>query len=601
MDWFTAAGSIFQGMYDKSKQYQKEDFVLRAEELKAERDSLINRKNKKYDLELAAYYKENEKKKKIDSLNSAFAKIYDGADPSTNTAFTAYASDYLAATDDNFYKMDVNERSRKINNLALSIKNNGGKLITYDMQSQDPDKLANTLAAEEKLILKKYKDELQKSKDNNFLVNKVLGKSTTIDEKSLSDAVNAEKKASEIVIKTDEGNTTDDKEFVLPGEFNAIPPVKSKEFKTAYKDALKDTNFDIKGNNTFKFMNSLGTYGGADELSLKFNKTDSKIEGMNANGQAQVEFFEHMFNEVKKTKTSDNIFAITGEAYENVPNELNSDKVYSNMSSILDQNRHGNIKEDVKWGLGGEVRLTTFVPLNVADANGNLIINGVKVGNLDEGQMNTINGYLNNFLLKKTSEQKLGKSETSQGALNKNYRKLYKGEGGMLEEFNKYMLDNDPNLATALENAKTKINESTVTTEGSAVDAPKDGPEETNQVTGFTLGTNKDNLNSIVIPEDMTFSNGITVKKGDKIPLTPKNVELLQSENNSEINSLIAQGTKFGIDTDKNAPNLNIIPEFIRVSNKRGGTKLVPNPDHPKNKKKESTTTVRKINKKKIR
>ena len=28
MDWFTAAGSIFQGMYDKSKQYQKEDFVL---------------------------------------------------------------------------------------------------------------------------------------------------------------------------------------------------------------------------------------------------------------------------------------------------------------------------------------------------------------------------------------------------------------------------------------------------------------------------------------------------------------------------------------------------------------------------------------------
>ena len=75
MDWFTAAGSIFQGMYDKSKQYQKEDFVLRAEELKAERDSLINRKNKKYDLELAAYYKENEKKKKIDSLNFCKCRI----------------------------------------------------------------------------------------------------------------------------------------------------------------------------------------------------------------------------------------------------------------------------------------------------------------------------------------------------------------------------------------------------------------------------------------------------------------------------------------------------------------------------------------------
>ena len=99
----------------------------------------------------------------------------------------------------------------------------------------------------------------------------------------------------------------------------------------------------------------------------------------------------------------------------------------------------------------------------------------------------------------------------------------------------------------------------------------------------------------------MTFSNGITVKKGDKIPLTSKNIELLQSENNSEINSLIAQGTEFGINTNKNAPNLDIIPEFIRVSNKRGGTKLVPNPDHPKNKKKESTTTTTIINKKKLR
>ena len=39
----------------------------------------------------------------------------------------------------------------------------------------------------------------------------------------------------------------------------------------------------------------------------------------------------------------------------------------------------------------------------------------------------------------------------------------------------------------------------------------------------------------------------------------------------------------------------------IRVSNKKGGTKLVPNPDHPENKKQESTKTISKINKKKVR
>ena len=57
MDWITAAGHIFEGAYDKSKQFQKEDFVLRNEKLTAERDSIINRKNKRYDLEIASYYK----------------------------------------------------------------------------------------------------------------------------------------------------------------------------------------------------------------------------------------------------------------------------------------------------------------------------------------------------------------------------------------------------------------------------------------------------------------------------------------------------------------------------------------------------------------
>ena len=93
MDWFTAAGSVFQGMYDKSKQYQKEDFIIRAEELKAEKDSIINRKNKKYNLELNSYYKELEKKKEIDSLNSEFKQL--GKSGNVND----YASKYLAATD----------------------------------------------------------------------------------------------------------------------------------------------------------------------------------------------------------------------------------------------------------------------------------------------------------------------------------------------------------------------------------------------------------------------------------------------------------------------------------------------------------------------
>ena len=96
MDWITAAGHIFEGAYDKSKQFQKEDFVLRNEKLTAERDSIINRKNKRYDLELAAYYKENEKKKEIDALNSEFKQLNSSGE---KVDTLAYANKYLSLTD----------------------------------------------------------------------------------------------------------------------------------------------------------------------------------------------------------------------------------------------------------------------------------------------------------------------------------------------------------------------------------------------------------------------------------------------------------------------------------------------------------------------
>ena len=55
---------------------------------------------------------------------------------------------------------------------------------------------------------------------------------------------------------------------------------------------------------------------------------------------------------------------------------------------------------------------------------------------------------------------------------------------------------------------------------------------------------------------------------------------------------------KFGLNTETMSPNLNTIPEFITVSTKRG-TRRIPNPEHPKNKKKKVTT--KKVNKKKLR
>ena len=135
-----------------------------------------------------------------------------------------------------------------------------------------------------------------------------------------------------------------------------------------------------------------------------------------------------------------------------------------------------------------------------------------------------------------------------------------------------------------------------VTTEvNNEIDTPKDNPDE-NKTTGkFTLGINNENINSLVVPFDDAI---LGRKKGDKIPLTKKNIDKLKTLNNEEINSLISEGVKFGTaDTNKLAPNLNVIPKFIR--NSRGV--LVPNPNHPDNKKEKTTTTTSKVNKKKLR
>ena len=111
----------------------------------------------------------------------------------------------------------------------------------------------------------------------------------------------------------------------------------------------------------------------------------------------------------------------------------------------------------------------------------------------------------------------------------------------------------------------------------------------------FTLGINNENINSLVVPFDDAI---LGRKKGDKIPLTKKNIDKLKTLNNEEINSLISEGVKFGTaDTNKLAPNLNVIPKFIR--NSRGV--LIPNPNHPDNKKEKTTTKTSKVNKKKIR
>lgn len=571
MDWFTAAGSIFQGMYDKSKEYQKEDFILRAEELKAEKDSLIRRKNKKYDMEIDSYYKELEKKKEIDSLNSQFAQLGKNAD------VNAYATKYLMTTDKYWGTYTPEERKAEVFKLAKSIEEGGFKPFSYQMQSQDPDKLDKTLAAEEKLILSKYKDELQKSKDNNFLVNKVLGKSTSVNENAITNAVNAENKASEIVNKTE-----DTKEFTLSGEAKAPPITIKKEFDTAFKERKGKIEYnsddDLKkdGVQVMIASNLVGADGGG---FFKFK--NGKMTDITVEGRAFLDIYKTTFNDILRTYSVEDFAALYPNQRVSEVTNLTRDDIHRLTTQAIEQ-RTVNL-DNTGWLDGKkDIKALIHLPFNVLDMDSKIngkSYNGTEVKNAYE---NFIREVVGNKNLQESRIQNLDDNGERTVAVQNSIA----NDGAYKSLFLKYLEENNIKPVEVAE-VTTEVN--------TEIDTPKDNPDE-NKTTGkFTLGINNENINSLVVPFDDAIPGR---KKGDKIPLTKNNIDKLKTLNNEEINSLISEGVKFGTaDTNKLAPNLNVIPKFIR--NSRGV--LVPNPNHPDNKKEKTTTTTSKVNKKKLR
>ena len=555
-------GAVATGAIERDREHTAENLKIRADELSAKRNALIQRKNKKYDAEIKSYYKEKGTMDKINSLNSEAAAFNEANKGKLNTAGDEitydqklYATRYLLATVDGFKDLDKTERDTMIKGFSKSGAN-------YQMQTKDPDKLAALQSKEEDIILSNYASQLKNAKDDSFLINKILGKKTTVSSSAdLEKAVDADVKASEIVTKIDNAENpdkTDGTSIQLTETIKAFSP--SKDWRSAYKDAFGNTKYDMKNTQVISYLNTLGVHGGNDELSLKFNKTDSEIAGHNANSMANIGFMKHMFNQVKDSKTVGVVGAITGpDNFEQVGSVLNTDKVLSEMTSILDQNRSGNIKEDIKIGWGGDIRLTTFVPLNVADTKGNLIIKGIKVGNLNEAQMGTVNGLLNNFIVE---QAKLNprKDIDAEGKAVGVYRKLYKNQdAAMLNSFNEYMLDNNKDLKASYEKKlkeedtekKTTDETSTEVTTTEGVDTP---PK-------FKISTTKDGSAAVEV-------DGEAFKIKD-------NLDYLKSIPDEDLQKAISEAIKFETDMEK-APIVGTPKKYLDQKGKRGVKKINP-------------------------
>ena len=261
-DWMTFdnLGAFATGMIERDRQLTKEDFTIRADELKAKRDSLIRRKDKKYDMEIEMYKKERVKADEIASLNAAY--VGKKVDP------FEYSWNYLSLTDKNWAGYDKTERNRIAHKKAATLGEGHQGAFTYQMHTKDPDKLSALQTKEEDVILSKYADQLKAAKGDSFLIKKVLGRDTdTISTQDLETVVKAEVSTGEFITKLDGSEAKADTTTLDFTKLGALQVDKPEKWVTSATTAL-DKQFNNKSMGKENLNGAMGI--------IKMNVTDSK-------------------------------------------------------------------------------------------------------------------------------------------------------------------------------------------------------------------------------------------------------------------------------------------------------------------------------------
>jgi hypothetical protein len=173
MGFWTDVSNFAVGAIEQDKANTKERFAIRAEELQANRASLLKKKEKRYEKDIENFYKEKEKFKTIESANAAYADDKNA---------TQYAAKILPLTTPNW--KDLPEKM-KIN----MINNYDGKTIDYKMTGT-LDEIDQNAAMAEKAITRYTSSALDDARGDRFLINKILGikkkSDTEIDEQMSS-------------------------------------------------------------------------------------------------------------------------------------------------------------------------------------------------------------------------------------------------------------------------------------------------------------------------------------------------------------------------------------------------------------------------------
>ena len=373
INW-TDLGNIAKGAIERDKEITREDFLLRAENLKANQKILIDQKTKKYDRELKNYYDEKEKFDKINKMNKWYS---DGT-----VSKDAYAAFALANTVPDFKDYDSEAKTDMRYDYS-------GKTLSYPLIGSESE--INDKASKAQILINNETSKAVKdAKGNSFLINQILRRKE-VAEKDLLTLVQGKLKAIDQVKMTEQ--TTDNSGLEVYGKKDGVKKAFNwKRFQKKnpkYVDRFNKIDDSIiyksltQNNNFLDYMQKSQILGTNTEGQFKMTKDDTEIAGLNPSAQAFIRTYKKLYD-VVKSEFSAQYFAEMGVDISELSDYMSTSAINQKIQNILDDGRTEVL--DIKGkGFESDMAFVAVVPLSVVDTVGDMIVQGQAVPNGGKG------------------------------------------------------------------------------------------------------------------------------------------------------------------------------------------------------------------------
>ena len=373
INW-TDLGNIAKGAIERDKEITREDFLLRAENLKANQKILIDQKTKKYDRELKNYYDEKEKFDKINKMNAWYKDETISKD--------AYAAFALANTVPDFKDYDSEAKTDMRYDYS-------GKTLSYPLIGSESE--INDKASKAQILINNETSKAVKdAKGNSFLINQILRRKE-VAEKDLLTLVQGKLKAIDQVKMTEQ--TTDNSGLEVYGKKDGVKKAFNwKRFQKKnpkYVDRFNKIDDSIiyksltQNNNFLDYMQKSQILGTNTEGQFKMTKDDTEIAGLNPSAQAFIRTYKKLYD-VVKSEFSAQYFAEMGVDISELSDYMSTAAINQKIQNILDDGRTEVL--DLKGKLfGSDLAFVAVVPLSVIDTVGDMLVQGQAVPNGGKG------------------------------------------------------------------------------------------------------------------------------------------------------------------------------------------------------------------------